>query len=95
MWQAYEELDPFGNERGDMQAALIASTTRNVWIGKRDKAASVEDMMPDFGGLRRKWKEQQRRKEQRQARSAREQAEALAGALGVRMITTEGPTNGI
>ena len=37
-WQLYEEYDPFGNERGDLQAALVASTVANQWRGEKDKA---------------------------------------------------------
>lgn len=33
-WLAYAELEPFGDERADLRAGIIASSAVNVWGGK-------------------------------------------------------------
>jgi len=48
-WQAYYELEPFGPERADMNAAVISSTIANVNRDSNSQAFSVEDFMPKFG----------------------------------------------
>jgi len=48
-WMAYYALEPFGEERGDMRAGIVASTLYNVHRGPKSKAASPEDFMPKFG----------------------------------------------
>lgn len=47
MWRAYDSLEPFGEERADYRAALIASTIVNASpaIKRRYKLA---DFMPEF-----------------------------------------------
>lgn len=47
-WIAYYQLEPFGEERADMRAAIIASTIANVNRSKGQKAYKVEDFMPRF-----------------------------------------------
>lgn len=47
-WQLYDEYDPFGNKRGDLQAAIVASTVYNMLRGKDDKVASLDDFMVKF-----------------------------------------------
>lgn len=44
-WIAFYEVNPFGPERGDLQAGIIASTIANVNSKKTYKA---NDFMPDF-----------------------------------------------
>lgn len=56
-WVAYHGLDPFSLDRGDYQAAMIAAATVSPWAGK-DKAPTPLDFMPDFGGLRKKQRQQ-------------------------------------
>lgn len=51
-WRAYYELDPWGGERADAQAALICSVLHNAWRGKNEPAADVKDYMPDYFGER-------------------------------------------
>jgi hypothetical protein len=51
-WMAYFELDPFGNERGDLQAGIIAATVANSSMNraKGSKALMPSEFMPDFSG---------------------------------------------
>ena len=48
-WIAYERIDPFGNQRGDLQAATVTSMIYAAHRGKSDKALGPSDFMPDFG----------------------------------------------
>jgi len=50
-WMAYYEMDPWGGARGDLQAAIVASTVVNAspHIRKRYRAA---DFLPTFGARR-------------------------------------------
>jgi hypothetical protein len=48
-WMAYFAIDPFGEERADLRAGIVASTLVNVNRGKRGKAAKPRDFMPSFG----------------------------------------------
>jgi hypothetical protein len=43
-WLAYNTLNPFGDERRDFRAAMIASTTANVQGNK----TTIDDFMPVF-----------------------------------------------
>lgn len=47
-WQCYFMQDPFGNERGDLQSAIIASTMANCHTTK-GKRFEPRDFMPEFG----------------------------------------------
>jgi Protein of unknown function (DUF4035) len=51
-WQAYFALDPFGEERADYRAGIIAATIANVHRAKGQKAFTPPDFMPRFGGER-------------------------------------------
>ena len=33
-WQAYYELEPFGQVRGDLQAGMVAAMMGNLWRGR-------------------------------------------------------------
>ena len=46
-WMAYAQMEPFGEERADLRAAIVAMTVANVNRGK-GRAAKVEDFMPKF-----------------------------------------------
>jgi hypothetical protein len=46
-WQLYYETNPFGPKRGDMQAAIVASTIANVNAPKGKKYA-VKDFLLEF-----------------------------------------------
>jgi hypothetical protein len=47
-WMAFYELSPWGAERGDLQAAIVASTIANVWRAK-GRRYRVADFLPTFG----------------------------------------------
>lgn len=47
-WQDYAMLEPFGEERDDLRAAIIASTIANVFRGKRRRPFKPVDFMPQF-----------------------------------------------
>jgi uncharacterized protein DUF4035 len=47
-WAAYYSLDPFGAKRGDMQAAIVASTMANIHA-KKGHRFTPADFMPRFG----------------------------------------------
>jgi Protein of unknown function (DUF4035) len=44
----YEQLEPFGGRRGDLQAGLIASTIANANRGKTTKPFVPKDFMPEW-----------------------------------------------
>ena len=45
---AYNAIEPFGEERADLRAGIVAATTANVWRGKKDKAFKPTDFMPYY-----------------------------------------------
>jgi hypothetical protein len=47
-WMAYDQLDPFGQVRGDLQAGIVASTLVNLQPGRRGAAAKVGDFVLRF-----------------------------------------------
>lgn len=47
-WIAYYKMEPFGEQRADLRAAIIACTVANSNRGKDQKALKVEDFMPKF-----------------------------------------------
>lgn len=47
---AYERLEPFGEWRADLRAALIAMVVANAWRGKDQPAFSIDDFMLKFDG---------------------------------------------
>ena len=68
-WMVYYELEPFGEERADLRAGIVASTVANVNRDpkKQKKPYSPQEFLPQFEGgagakeqksleaLRRKW----------------------------------------
>jgi len=59
-WMAYENIEPFGDNRGDLRAGIIASTIANANRNpkRRRRAFSAEDFMPKFGRPREQtWQE--------------------------------------
>ena len=46
-WMAYAQIEPFGEERSDLRAGIIASTVANVNRGRR-APYKVSDFMPKF-----------------------------------------------
>jgi len=48
-WMAFDAVEPIGGRRGDVQAAVVASTMANIWRGKDGKALGVQDFLPEYG----------------------------------------------
>lgn len=53
-WQAYYNLEPWGEERADLRSAIVASTVANtglIFVDRkhRRRQYKVDDFMPDFG----------------------------------------------
>lgn len=46
-WRCYYELEPWGEERADLRAGIIASTVYNIGKGK-GRMLSPADFMPKF-----------------------------------------------
>lgn len=61
-WQAYARVEPFGPERADLQAGIIAAVIANVHRDhkRRPQPYRPEDFMPDFGRERpeQTWQQQ-------------------------------------
>jgi len=56
-WMAYYSLEPWGPERGDLQAGIISATVANgirAFGKRRGKAATPQDFMPDFVRARKR-----------------------------------------
>lgn len=47
-WMAYYTMEPWGEDRSDLRAGIIASTIANTQRGKRTKAFKPSDFMPNF-----------------------------------------------
>ena len=48
-WIAYAQVEPFGEERGDLRAGIIASTVANCLARQEgDRAYKPSDFMPQF-----------------------------------------------
>ncbi len=47
-WMAYFQLDPFGEERADLRAGIVASTVANSQRGRKGVAFKPKDFMPKF-----------------------------------------------
>lgn len=45
-WLVYYAQEPFGEDRADLRAGIVASTIANVHRGKGGKAFSPRDFMP-------------------------------------------------
>ena len=47
-WMAFDLVEPFGDRRGDIQAAVVASTIANVNRGKSTRPYEVQDFIIDY-----------------------------------------------
>lgn len=47
-WQAYYAMEPFGQERGDLQAGVVASTVVNLFKEKGDEPSQPSDFKLEF-----------------------------------------------
>ncbi len=63
-WQAYYLVEPWGEERADLRAGIVASTVANVHRDPKQAAFEPADFMPQFaepeppgdaGTLAEKW----------------------------------------
>ena len=52
-WQAYASIEPFGDQRGDLQAAIIAQTIANRHRGPKEQQYQLKDFLPNFTPRRR------------------------------------------
>lgn len=52
-WMAEYRLEPFGDERGDINAAMICTLVANAMKGKGGKTYKLSDFMPEFGKERK------------------------------------------
>lgn len=50
-WQAYYNIEPFGEIRADLRAGTIASPLVNMWAGKKGRKTKPSDWIMDFGEL--------------------------------------------
>lgn len=48
-WEAYAQIEPWGEWRADYRAALVASVIANANRGKGTKPFTPADFMPEFG----------------------------------------------
>lgn len=51
-WMAFYGLEPFGAERADLRAAIIAKTIADVNTPKGRPRSKLEEFMPRFGAPR-------------------------------------------
>jgi hypothetical protein len=49
-WENFYNEEPFGERRGDLQAAIVAQTVANALRGKRGRKLKTEDFLLDFWG---------------------------------------------
>ncbi len=48
-WIAFDQVEPFGDRRGDLQAGVVAATVANVNRAKGARAYNVTDFVPEYG----------------------------------------------
>lgn len=74
-WMAYYQIEPFGPERDDLNAGIIASTIANVNRGKKRKPYRPDDFVPRYD---RAWQRQREPAWERMLKTV----EALNKAMG-------------
>ena len=47
-WQIFERIEPFGEHRADLRAAMNACVMANAWKGKGAKTFTIDDFMLTF-----------------------------------------------
>jgi len=47
-WMAFYSVEPFGDARGDIQAAIVAATMANCWRGKDKTPYKLSEFLPKF-----------------------------------------------
>jgi hypothetical protein len=48
-WMAFYQIEPFGPERGDLNAAIVAQTVANRSRGKGERPYKLNHFLPRFG----------------------------------------------
>ena len=56
-WRAYYALEPFGEDRADLRAGVIASTMANVFRKSGTPPYKAQDFMPKFGREKQDWRD--------------------------------------
>lgn len=51
-WVAYYRLEPWGEERADLRAGIVAAAMRNSMRGRGTRSFRASDFMPRFGNSR-------------------------------------------
>jgi hypothetical protein len=59
-WAAYYELEPWGEERDDLRAGIVASTVANTARNakKRRRPFKAQEFMPQFDRAEQGWERQ-------------------------------------
>lgn len=57
-WMQYAAVEPFGEERGDLRAGIVASVIANVHRRKNARAFRPSDFMPTFERKKMTWQQQ-------------------------------------
>lgn len=47
-WQAYWQLEPWGEDRADLRTGIVASTLANIHRSRDSEAFTPRDFMPTF-----------------------------------------------
>lgn len=48
-WMAFYSIEPFGTERDNLHAGVVASATVNLWRDSDDEPARPQDFLLQFG----------------------------------------------
>lgn len=49
---AYEQVEPFGDRRGDIQAALICTVLANLWRDEKQQPYTLKNFLLEFEQVR-------------------------------------------
>lgn len=47
-WLAYAQVEPWGEDRADLRAGIVAATVANAFRRQDSRAFTPQDFMPDF-----------------------------------------------
>lgn len=53
-WVAYSELEPWGDEREDLRAGIVAATIHNCHVTRKQDAKGPDAFMPKLGVAHRR-----------------------------------------
>lgn len=56
-WIAYNQIDPFVEERADWRSAKIAQTVANFLKGKRQRSFKLDEFKPRFAEPKKPWRD--------------------------------------